>query len=521
MFYDYFFMKRITGLALCLSIMGSVAGCGASSAEMTAEETQSHGLSGSAKINYSAPVQTPGTLVDQVGYPSGSEKAVLFKAEEPPKEFYVCDLDSGSRVYTGEIQRSVYSESLSEYVCAGYFNELKTPGRYCIYTDELGESYSFSIGEDVYGDVFSEALRKYYVNRCGISTSESYAGEITHSACHTTMAHLQENEAVAVDVTGGWHMDETAGRDAALGSRIAETLLLAYEMNPSAFTDNLGIPESGNGIPDILDEVRYEAQWLLKMQDTKTGGVYGAAVTEGAKGTDVFALPVLVTPVSMDATISFAAMMGRFSFFYQQYDADFATTALKAADRAFSCFLNNQKTADNTAAFKAAAQLYRATGSDSYKGVLEECFERSDFEELFKKDENVFLGCVTYLTINQKVDVERCTYLMKLLMQLSEDIARRASETGYLVTDPADGDDFSEFLRQMRTLTITDHIIYNYEYTTIIENHIHYLAGMNPSAVNYLTSDTDRPYSAADRTGIMNNPESDALLIFILSVLEQ
>ena len=43
-------------------------------------------------------------------------------------------------------------------------------------------------------------------------------------------------------------------------------LLMAYEFNPSVFGDNWNIPESGNGIPDILDEVRWECDWLLRMQ---------------------------------------------------------------------------------------------------------------------------------------------------------------------------------------------------------------------------------------------------------------
>ncbi|MBQ8031899.1 MAG: glycoside hydrolase family 9 protein, partial [Butyrivibrio sp.] len=310
-------------------------------------------------------------------------------------------------------------------------------------------------------------------------------------------------------------------RDATLGSRIAENLLTAYEMNPSAFTDDTGIPESGNQIPDILDEVRYEVEWLLKMQDPRTGGEYAAAVTDVPKGSDVFAAPVLVTPVSMEATISFASAMARFSYFYQQFDSDFATTALKAADRAFSCFLNNKRAEDDSAAFKAAAQLYRATGSLAYSDILDGYFVRPDFDQLFINDENIFLGSVTYLSINQKVDVERCTYLMKLLMKTSENIAAKASSSSYLVTDEDTEHGFENMLKDMRCLTITDHIIYNHEYTTIIENHVHFLSGINTGAVNYLTDDTERTYLDSGENGLLNDPESVALLIFMLSVLEQ
>lgn len=512
--------KRILGLACILPVLGSVAGCGASSAELPAEISELTASLTPAQVEYDEPVQIPNTLVDQVGYDASSEKAVVFRGENLPESFGVYDLESGQLVYTGELLRSVYNEQLKEYDSIGYFNALQVEGKYCIYSDRLGESYSFSIKEDVYGELFDEACKKYYINRCGLALSENYAGDNAHSACHTSVAHLQEDPSVSIDVTGGWHMDEQADRDAALGSRIAENLLLAYEINGSAFSDDSGIPESGNGIPDILDEVRYEVEWLLKMQDSKTGGVYGAAVTSVNAGGDLFAAPVLVTPVSMDATISFASTLARFSYFYQQYDGEFATTCLKAADRAWSCFLNNQKVTDSTAAFKAAAQLYRATGSASYHNVMSEFFAASDFKDLFESDENIFIGSVTYLSISKNVDVDQCGILMKYLMNRSEAIAAEASKSTYLVTDPG-AESFDGMLDDMRCLTITDHIIYNHEYTTIIENHAHYFMGMNPGAVNYVTDDTERTYKDASLGGIMNDPEQDALLIFMLSVLEK
>jgi len=46
-------------------------------------------------------------------------------------------------------------------------------------------------------------------------------------------------------------------------------------MFPSQFVDGqFNIPESGNGVPDILDEARWELEWMLKMQDKESGGFY-------------------------------------------------------------------------------------------------------------------------------------------------------------------------------------------------------------------------------------------------------
>lgn len=504
-------IKKITMAGLILLIMGSVAGCGASSAE-TAAEIVEHTLNVSnsqQKTDYTVKKQYPSIFVDQVGYKTTSDKSVVFCAKRLPEEYEIRDVNSGETVYTGQIIKSVYNEEDDRYCAIGRFNDFDVEGDYYIYADYIGESYSFSIADDVYDESFMDACRKYYLNRCGIAIAQ-------HGACHTAEAHLQESRDTALDVTGGWHMDEKADRDALIGSRIIENLLFAYEINSDVFGDEEGISESGNDIPDILDEVKYGADWLLKMQDERTGGVYAAALTEGA--TEFFSAPVVVSSVSMDSTINFAASMARFGYLYQKYDSEYATKVLRAADRAWECFLNNQKALDNSACFKAAAQLYRATGNAKYHKVLESFFAVDDFSESFNQDDNILLGAVTYLSTSQAVSKEQCDILIKLLMQKSEAIAKRAAESSFMVSASTE-EGLDDFLSDMRCLTITNHIIYNHEYTTIIENHLHYLRGMNPNGINYVTDNTENTYLDEGKAGIMNDPQNTALMIFMMSVL--
>ena len=512
--------KRIPAAGISLLLIGSVAGCGASSAENAAEivENTLNTTTLVQNLDYEVKTQKPSIFVDQVGYSTDSDKSVVFCAKELPAEFEIRDLDSGETVFSGEIIKKNMDKESGLYTGVGKFNEFTSPGSYYVYADLVGESYSFSISDDVYDETFNDVCRKYYINRCGIAISQTFAGDNGHSACHTTVARLQDADGVTLDVTGGWHMDERADRDTYLGSKIIENLLLAYEMNPEAFGDDEGIPESGNEIPDVLDEARYGAEWLLKMQDEKTGGVYALARTEDSATGDYFAAPVVVTPVSMEATINFAASMAQFSYIYQQYDEEFATAALKAADRAFGCFLNNQDAMDNSASFKAASHLYRATGNIKYSEILDKYFSLDDFGERFSSDENIFMGAVTYLSTSQQVDKDRCDELIKFLMKRSEAIAKTSNESGFLVCDQAD--DVSHLLDDMRCLTVTNHIIYNHEYTTIIENHLHYLMGMNPDGINYVTDDTENTYDNNGKMGIMNDPLKDALLIFMMSVLK-
>ncbi|MEZ0537968.1 glycoside hydrolase family 9 protein, partial [Caldicellulosiruptoraceae bacterium PP1] len=85
-------------------------------------------------------------------------------------------------------------------------------------------------------------------------------------------------------------------------------LLLAYELFPNAFQEKLNIPESNNKVPDILDESRYEIEWLLKMQDSKSGGVYhkmGSAYFPDFRMPEYDTGDLYVAPISATAIGSF------------------------------------------------------------------------------------------------------------------------------------------------------------------------------------------------------------------------
>jgi len=505
--------------ALLIILAVFLCGCSQKTVQNETEVQEQEAPAGepAPTVVYDVPVSIPGTLIDQNGYRTGAEKAVIFKGEELPDVFQVYNLETNELEYTGQL-RSESSYGDGESTKIGYFTDLVEDGQYYIYSDEMGSSYSFRIQNDLYDDIFNKACKTYYLNRCGTNLTEELAGADAHLACHTAEAHLQEDPSRTLDVTGGWHLNSHADRDVVLGCNIAQNLLMAYEMNANALTDDTGIPESGNGIPDILDEIRYEIEWLMKMQDERSGGVYGSAVTVTDNTRDLMQAQVEVTPVTMEATIHFAMLLADFGYQYQSFDADFATACLKSADRAYSLYVKNENATESTHAFHAAAELYRATGSTTYEQVLTAFFNKTDFDTLFNEDEDVFLGSVTYISTSQKVNVSVCDNIMKLLMKKASSIASASKNSNFMVSS----EDQTQILDDMRTITITDHIIYNYEYTTIIENHAHYLMGRNPQAVNYITDDTERTYLDTDEgTGIMNQPLLNAKFIFMLSVIKE
>ena len=154
------------------------------------------------------------------------------------------------------------------------FSPFDTPGIYRLYSPALAaQSYDFEIGAEVYGDAMRTALRTFYLQRCNTAKPAPHAGVwADETSCHvgdvaTTAASGHSNHGV-LDLTGGWHDagDYNKYVWGAVSTAVLH-LLRAYENNPGLFKDgDLNIPESGNGVPDILDEIAYELEWMLKMQ---------------------------------------------------------------------------------------------------------------------------------------------------------------------------------------------------------------------------------------------------------------
>lgn len=188
-----------------------------------------------------------------------------------------------------------------------------------------------------------------YFQRCGCALTEEYAGCYTHAACHTEDAiflkdYLEHTpDPLHFDMTGGWHDAGDFGRYISPAAVAVGHLLYAYELFPESFQTSLQIPESGNGIPDILNECRYELDWMLKMQ-SPDGGVYHK-LTSFVHADFVMPeddkLPFLIYDVSSMATADFTASMALASRIYAPFDPEFSKRALEAARKSFDWMEKN------------------------------------------------------------------------------------------------------------------------------------------------------------------------------------
>ncbi len=465
-------------------------------------------------LTYEVPVSLPNILINQLGYITDSTKTAIFCSEELPKEFHVIRADNGEIIYTGYLEDQKYYEEVGEYISYGDFSEVTAAGTYYIEAPMLGRSYSFEVGNALYAQVFREACLQYYYNRCGMTLTTEYAGERAHNACHTGKAVLRENVSISLDVSGGWHQDEMGSKDVVMAAKNIGVMLLAYELYEEAFGDDMGIPESGNGIPDILDEIKYEIEWLLKMQDQATGAVYAGVTVYGQDG-GKSALSY-VEPVKMESAKAFAMVLAKFSYLYQGYDTEYATNCLKAADRAWKYMELNGGEQTDPWKFAAAAELYRASGQRSCHRLIIEYLSQTDGNK--ELDEVTFLGYVTYISTKQQVRLELCENITKELTQKAEEISEKARTSVYLVEQGEGQEHNLMLLQNMMYLSTVDYMISNHEYETIIENHLHYFMGRNRQAISYVDNVEDNSYRQIDENlGIMKNFDADSKLILMLS----
>ncbi|MEX2456592.1 MAG: glycoside hydrolase family 9 protein [Balneolaceae bacterium] len=213
--------------------------------------------------------------VNVEGYEIGSPKQA-FLVNTKAEFFQLVRTENSEVVLTGKIGLPAESDSASgDRLSAIDFSIFNNPGEYKIQTMGPGKvtSHPFHIGENVYNNALLTMVKSYYYHRCG--TRVDVGTEWNYETCHLDDAPFySESESSKKSVTGGWHDAGDYNKFSGNTALSASLLLYAYESKPQNFRDNqLGIPESGNGTPDILDEVSWALEWLLKMQ-REDGAVY-------------------------------------------------------------------------------------------------------------------------------------------------------------------------------------------------------------------------------------------------------
>ena len=222
--------------------------------------------------------------VDQVGYPLNGPKVALVSA--PGTTFEVLRSSDNSAVFQGKLTPAQADENSGDQVQAADFSALRQAGRYYISVPGVGRSWDFEIGPNVFEHTYYMAMRGFYGQRCGtaVDMGPEFPG-YSHPACHLHGEFSPTSgKSGPRDNIGGWHDAGDYGRYMVNSGIATGTLLWTWEIYGERIKKiSLNIPESGNGTPDILNEARWNLEWMLKMQDDD-GGAWHKQTSEHFSG---------------------------------------------------------------------------------------------------------------------------------------------------------------------------------------------------------------------------------------------
>ncbi len=409
----------------------------------------------------------PVVSVNQVGYFVEGSKIGLLAADTTDEVSWVLKNAAGEEVLSGTTswkeEDVISGDSLHEID----FSSWTTPGEG--YTLEAAglTSPPFQISDEIYSQLKRDALTYFYLNRSGIEIEADYAGEEwARPAGHVTDAEVtcfKGRDAdghdwpgcdYTLDAAGGWYDAGDFGKYLVNGGITAWTLMNLYEQGWEDFTDGAQpIPEQGNGVPDLLDEVRWEMEFLLSMQVPEgqplTGMVHHKLHDEAWAGmpmvpptevdndnaNEIPASGRYVYAPSTAATLNLSATAAQCARIWPDLDAEFAGRCLVAAESAWQAARENpaiyagnnpgsgggnyedQNVSDEF--YWAAAELYITTGKAEYREYLL-ASEHFAVVDAFDWGHTAPLGTISLLTVDNDLPWQQMPTLEVALLDYAE-----------------------------------------------------------------------------------------------------
>lgn len=285
------------------------------------------------------------------------------------------------------------------------FSSVTRSGDYYVY-DPANDARSarFQIRPDVYEAVLQQAVRVFYYQRRGIAKTVPYAdprwtdGVSFMGANQDTQCRLVTNPTAATqrDLRGGWFDAGDYNKYVNWTATTLNDLLFAYRQNPLIWPDDWGIPESGNGVPDLLDEVKWQLDWLLRMQAADGSVLSKMGVTNWNSASPPSAERSVIRygAASTTATLTTAGNFALAAPIYLSVGlTNYAQTLSNAAVRAYDWAIANPNVVFNNTGFasqnpevgnfnydrdslrlRAAIYLYALTGQPAYRTYAESTY---------------------------------------------------------------------------------------------------------------------------------------------------
>jgi len=490
---------------------------------------------------------TPFIIVDQFGYLPSSDKVAVIKnpavgydADQqytPGNTYELIDAVTGDVIYSGNPVRWRAGETHSgsgDKIWHFDFSEIQTKGTFYVLDKEKNlRSYKFEIDRRVYVDVLKHAMRSFFYQRAGFAKEAPYADEgwidgASHIGsqqdANCRRYNATNNSTTERDLSGGWYDAGDYNKYTNWTANYVVELVKAYQESPYAWGDDYNIPESGNGVPDILDEVKWGLDHLLRMQKEDGSvlsivGMSHASPPSAATGRSTYGL------ASTSATQNTAAAFAISSLVFEEIgDLSYAQELESAAVAAYQwaienpnvIFRNNdgangsqglgagQQEEDDYGRFvgrmEAACYLFTVTEDEEYQLYFESNYQRFhlfewNFAYPFEAENQEILLYYAQLE-NASTDVKsriKSTYL-QAMANGSENFPAYESGADPYFAHLKDYTWGSNGVKCSKGNMFYDVVTYDIDNNRIetaqkaAEGYIHYIHGVNPQSMVYLSN---------------------------------
>lgn len=391
------------------------------------------------------------------------------------------------------------------------------PGKYHINIPGYGHSHTFEVGKDVLRPAYIGSLKSNFYQRMGMELLPEHAGKWARPAGHPDLKvayHPSSGKTSGTrDSPGGWYDAGDFNKYIVNASFPMGQYLALYEDIGDPMPDGtLNIPESGNGKSDYLDELKYELDWMLTMQDDD-GGLFHKLTTlnfEGMVMPHEATSPRYVVGKSTEASLNFAAASAQAARVYKAYDAAFAQRLLAASRRAWAWakahpdqgFTNPEDVSTgqygdynwyDERTF-AAAELFATTGEQAFLNALQAEPPRINYTagEGWRGFMGK-LGVFTLLRYPDRVPKEMHDQLKAEVIALADSLVAVTDTTAFAqAINTFKWGSTSDVLNAGMVLAAAYQQEAKGEYLEAIRSGVDYIFGHNPTGHSYVTGFGDK-----------------------------
>ncbi len=488
-------------------------------------------------------------VVDQFGYRPVSEKIAVirnpmegFDAAEsfaPGNTYAIVSADDQTQVFTSTIvawNNGNTDTSSGDQIWWFDFSSVEIPGTYYVLdVDNNLKSHEFIIDENVYAEVLKHAFRSFYYQRAGFEKAAEFAGQNwSDDASH--LGALQDNQArrfdakndanTQRDLSGGWYDAGDYNKYTSWTANYIYDLIKAYEENPDAWTDDYCLPYSDNGTPDIIDEIIWGLDYLLRLQNSD-GSMISIVSLDSGSPPSTASGPSLYGAINTSGTLAASGALALAAeFFAQRGQTTYSNTLEQSALAAWDWANDNPDVIweNNSAAYnsvgigagqqetndygrfmykmRAAVHLYVLTNDANYKTFVEDNYEdvhllQWNFAFPFEQHNQetlLFFSSLSSVTSTVTDDINN-TY--RSAMESGENFMALNTENDPYMAHLKDYVWGSNSTKCRKALMYLNYATFgideskNGDALRAAERYIHYLHGVNPLNLCYLSNMKD------------------------------